>query len=77
MATSLARDTGLPLDVARDAAKRLVGRAVPLDAGLAQKEYSTLETFRRAGVIQATPNIDGAFAPQLSQAALAAAPPAS
>ena len=72
----LAKDTGLPLDVARDAARRLVGRVVPLDANLAKSEYSTLETFRRAGVLQATPNIDGAFAPQLSQAALAVSAPA-
>ncbi len=71
----LAKDTGLPLDVARDAARRLAGQAEPIDANLIRKEYATLETFRRAGVIEATPKIDGAFAPRLSQAALAAAGP--
>ncbi len=71
----LAKDTGLPLDVARDAARRLAGRAEPIDAALIRKEHATLETFRLAGVIAATPNIDGAFAPEVSKAAVAAAHP--
>ncbi len=67
----LAKDTGLPTDVARDAARRLAGHVELIDAGLVRREYSTLETFRRAGVIDATPKIEGAFAPEFSKAALA------
>ena len=71
----LAKDTGLPPDVARDAAVRLAGHVEPLDDAVKEKEHATLETFRQAGVIDTTPNIDGAFAPQLSQAALSPPPP--
>ncbi len=73
-AIALAKDTGLPLDVARDAARRLAGHPVVIDTALIGQEHNTLESFRRAGVIDATPRIDQAFAPQINgpSAALAA-----
>ena len=69
---ALAKDTGLPLEVATDSARRLAGHVQPLDPALTRKEYATLDTYRRAGLIEATPDIDHAFAPQFSAGALAA-----
>lgn len=68
-AKALAKDTGLPLDVARDAAKRYGGQRVPLDPALIRQEDETLESFRRAGVIQNPPKIDQAFSTRFQPAA--------
>ncbi|MEI9964253.1 MAG: aliphatic sulfonate ABC transporter substrate-binding protein [Caulobacteraceae bacterium] len=70
---AISKETGLPLDVATALASQFAGHAEPMGPDLVRREYATLETFRKAGVIESTPDIDHAFAPQFTQAALAAA----
>jgi sulfonate transport system substrate-binding protein len=68
-AQALAKDTGLPLDVARDTvlARGRTG-VVPIDAGIEADERVVLEHFRAAGVIASTPDVHGALDPSFNDA---------
>ncbi len=60
-AQALAKDTGLPLDVALYTVDHARTAAVPIDASVIAEEHNTLNHFRAAGVIDKTPDVDQAF----------------
>ncbi|HEX7760542.1 MAG TPA: ABC transporter substrate-binding protein [Caulobacteraceae bacterium] len=60
-AAVLAKETGLPLDVALYTVSQVRGVAVPIDASVIDEERDTLSAYLKAGVIPSPPNIDGAF----------------
>ena len=60
-AAVLAKETGLPPDVALYTVSQARGVAVPIDASVIDEERDTLDTYLKAGVITAAPDIDGAF----------------
>ena len=60
-AAMLAKETGLPPDVALYTVSRVRGAAVPMDASVVAEERDTLARFLRADVITTAPNLDGAF----------------
>jgi sulfonate transport system substrate-binding protein len=53
--------TGVPLPIARIAAKALIGAPVPMDANLQRTERDILALYVRAGVIPRLPDITGVF----------------
>jgi len=57
----LARETGLPPDVALYVATRARGEPTAIDAGVVAEERDTLSHFVRAGVIPSAPDITGAL----------------
>ena len=57
----LAKDTGLPPDVAQAMVASLRPTAVPIDAPVIAEERDTLAHFQAAGVIDRAPNLEGAF----------------
>ncbi len=57
----LARETGLPLDIARYTAARTSAVAAPIDDGLVAEERRTLERFQAAGAVETSPDLDAAF----------------
>jgi sulfonate transport system substrate-binding protein len=60
-AAVLAKETGLPPDVALYTVSRVRGAPAPMDASIVAEEQGTLGRFLRAGVITTTPKLDGAF----------------
>ena len=67
-AAMLAKETGIPLDVARFVGQA-VYRPVPITAQMAIDEHETLERYQRAGVIKQTPDLTNAFDPSFNDAA--------
>ena len=57
----LAKETGLPTDVALYTVTQARGAPVAIDASILAEERQTLDHFVKAGVIPAAPAIDGAF----------------
>ena len=64
----LAKETGIPLDVARFTVRETVMAVVPVDDGLRGEQLAILERYRRAGVIPSAPDLAGAFDPSFNQA---------
>ena len=60
-AAVLAKETGLPADVALYTVSQARGAPAPIDASIIAEERQTLDHFLKAGVIATAPNIDGAF----------------
>jgi len=60
-ATVLAKETGLPQDVALYTVSKARGVPTPIDASIIAEERETLNHYAKAGVIASAPNIDGAF----------------
>jgi len=60
-AAVLAKETGLPLEVARFTVGDSITKAVPVDDRLKADELAILERYKRAGIIDKVPNLDGAF----------------
>lgn len=67
-AAALAKDTGLPLDVARFTADNYEFSFVPIDGNSAKDLKDIFERYRRAGLIQRVPELEGAFDPSFSPA---------
>lgn len=59
----LARDTGLPLEIARATFDRNNRQSVPIDAGVIAHEQAVADRFQRAGLAPPTRPIAGAFDP--------------
>ncbi len=57
----LAKDTGLPPDVAQAMVASLRPAPAPIDAAMIAEERDTLTRFHAAGVIDSTPSLEGAF----------------
>lgn len=57
----LAKDTGLPLDVAQATVEQARATPTPIDASVLAEERVTMNHFLAAGVIEKTPDIDHAF----------------
>ena len=60
-AAVLAKETGLPLDVAAYTVAKVRGVATPIDASIVGEEHDTLSHYLNAGVITSAPDLDGAF----------------
>lgn len=60
-AAVLARETGLPVDVARFTVDDLVTDPVPVDDRLAVDELAILNRYKAAGIIDRVPDLTGAF----------------
>jgi sulfonate transport system substrate-binding protein len=60
-AAVLAKETGLPVDVATYTVMMARGAPVAIDASVLDEEHATLDHFLKAGVITVEPTIDGAF----------------
>lgn len=58
----LARETGLPPDIARATAEKNVRLRVPIDASVISDQQVVLDTFRRFGEVKTVRPIDKAFA---------------
>ena len=57
----LAKETGLPLDVALYTVSKVRGVATPIDASIIGEEHDTLSHYLKAGVITSAPDLSGAF----------------
>lgn len=57
----LSRETGIPLQVARLTVEDLITEPVPVDDGLKREQQAIFERYKRAGVIDTIPVLDGAF----------------
>jgi len=68
-AAVLAKETGLAPDVAFYTVSKLRSVAVPIDAAVVNEERDTLSRYVKAGVVKASPDIDGAFDPSFNNAA--------
>lgn len=60
-AAILARQTGLPGDVALAVAEKQIAAPVPLDRHVAEQEQATLDSYRKAGLVQGTGSVASAF----------------
>lgn len=60
-AAVLAKDTGLPEDVARLTVGGLSVRPVPIDTALISEEAGVLKRFKAAGAVDAVPDVSRAF----------------
>jgi sulfonate transport system substrate-binding protein len=60
-AAVLAKETGLPLDVALYTVSKVRGVATPIDASIIGEEHDTLRHYVNAGVITSAPDLAGAF----------------
>jgi sulfonate transport system substrate-binding protein len=67
----LAKETGLPPDVALYAVSKVRGAPAPIDASIIAEEHETLSHYVKAGVIPTAPNIDGAFDPSFNSSVFA------
>jgi len=65
-ATVLAKETGLPQDVALYTVSKARGVPTPIDPSIIDEERDTLSRYARAGVIASAPNIEGAFDPSFN-----------
>ncbi|MFT3966985.1 MAG: ABC transporter substrate-binding protein [Sphingobium sp.] len=65
-AAVLAKETGLPLDVATFTVTQQQTAAVPIDPSIQEEQRAILERYRRAGLIDRVPDLDGAFDPSFS-----------
>jgi sulfonate transport system substrate-binding protein len=72
-AQALAKDTGLPLDVAHDLVSRQDAVPTPVTPQIAAAETQTLSLYRRAGVATTQAPVDQAFDPSFNTAVYAAA----
>lgn len=57
----LAKDTGIPFEVARFAAQSNVGDAVPIDAALVREQGRIFERYHAAGITPDTPRADKGY----------------
>jgi sulfonate transport system substrate-binding protein len=67
-AAVLAKETGLPLDVALYTVANARGVPTPIDRSVIDEERETLNHYAKAGVIAAAPDIEGAFDPSFNAA---------
>jgi sulfonate transport system substrate-binding protein len=67
-AVVLAKETGLPSDVALYTVSRARGAPAPIDWTILAEERDILARYAKAGVVAAAPNIDGAFDPSFNMA---------
>jgi sulfonate transport system substrate-binding protein len=67
-AAALAKETGLPPDVALYTVAKARGVPAPIDASVVAEEHQTLDHFLKAKVITAAPDIDDAFDPSFNDA---------
>ena len=63
---ALARETGLPLEVALDTVRQSAPTAVETTDAIAREARTTLATFARAGLMSASPDLAGAFDPSFN-----------
>lgn len=66
-AAVLAKETGLPEDVARFTVDDLVTDAVPVDDSLRTEQLDILNRYKAAGIIDKVPDLAGAFDPSFPQ----------
>lgn len=69
----LAKETGLPPDIARDYAVKNARRAVPIDDAVIADQREVFESFRKAGAVQGERDIAASFDRTVAQTRVAAA----
>jgi sulfonate transport system substrate-binding protein len=67
-AAVLAKETGLPQDVALYTVTQARGAPAPIDGTIVDEERAILARYAKAGVVTSVPNIDGAFDPSFNTA---------
>lgn len=70
----LARDTGLPIDVARDVVTKLGRVAVPIDDAVIADQRQILERFERAGALQIKRSLQAGYDKSFADTAVAVHP---
>lgn len=63
----LAKETGLPLDIARASFERSNRVSRPIDAGIVAHEQAITARFQRAGLVEEARNVSRAFDPSFSK----------
>jgi sulfonate transport system substrate-binding protein len=62
-ATVLAKETGIPFDVALFSVQSYLGATVPIDDNVVAEQRAIFERYRDAGVIPAVPDVKGGYDP--------------
>ncbi|WP_313805494.1 ABC transporter substrate-binding protein [Sphingobium sp.] len=70
-AETLARETGLPLQVARFSIAAYLGTARPIDDALVREQADIFARYQRAGIIPTLPDIRGGYDPSFNATTLA------
>lgn len=70
-ARTLAKETGLPITVARFSIDAYLGNAEPINTALIAEQTQIFERYRRAAIIPSLPDIRGAYDPSFAAATLA------
>ncbi|MDB5701169.1 MAG: sulfonate transport system substrate-binding protein [Sphingomonadales bacterium] len=73
-AAVLARETGIPLPVARFTVASYVGNGVPIDRNVIDEQAQIFERYQRAGLIPKVPDLHGGYDPSFNDAVLATKP---
>lgn len=63
----LAKETGIPFEVARFTVHEQLTQVIPVDDSLRGEQQAILERYRRAGVIPSAPDLAGAFDPSFNE----------
>ena len=69
----LARETGIPLNIAQFSVSAYLGRAVPIDDSVVQGQRVIFERYRKAGMIDKVPDLAGAYDRSFNDAIVQAA----
>jgi len=72
----LAKETGIPLDVARFSISANLGASVPIDAALIAEQHDIFARYKAAGIIPDVPDIHGAYDSRFNKALLGPGEPA-
>lgn len=67
-AAILAKETGLPLEVAQFSIRSYLGKSVPIDDGVVAEQRKIFERYRQAGIIPNVPDLKGGYDPSFNDA---------
>ncbi len=72
-AAVLARETGIPVDVARFSIESYLGRFAPIDPQLIEEQRAVFARYHAAGIVPNLPDVSKGYDPSFSSATLASA----
>lgn len=67
-AAVLAKETGLPFNIALFSIESILGRALPIDKGVIDEQVAIFERYRRAGIIAKVPDVQAGYDPSFNDA---------
>lgn len=73
----LAKETGIPIDVARFSISANLGASVPIDGTLIAEQHEIFARYKAAGIIPEMPDIHGAYDSRFNKALLGPGEPAA